>query len=94
MDALGFEYPDYERLGEEAEGLKRKRVVSMLKKQVQRSVEKDKKRRLTKNLNLAPEPSAPKKRKFMPSSRGEEERPSLPKYSAETPSATSIGVTD
>ncbi|KAL5668356.1 hypothetical protein ACJX0J_020577, partial [Zea mays] len=28
MDALGFEYPDYERLDEEAGGLKRKRVVS------------------------------------------------------------------
>jgi hypothetical protein len=28
MDALGFEYPDYERLDEEVRGLKRKRVVS------------------------------------------------------------------
>jgi hypothetical protein len=27
MDALGFEYPDYERLDKGAEGQKRKRVV-------------------------------------------------------------------
>jgi hypothetical protein len=33
MDALGFEYPDYERHHEEAEGLKRKRVVSVLTRQ-------------------------------------------------------------
>jgi hypothetical protein len=32
MDALGFEYPDYERLDEEAVGLKRKRVVCVLKR--------------------------------------------------------------
>jgi hypothetical protein len=31
MDALGFKYPDYERLDDEAGGLKRKRVVSILK---------------------------------------------------------------
>jgi hypothetical protein len=31
MDALGFEYPDYDRLNEEAKGVKNKRVVSILK---------------------------------------------------------------
>jgi hypothetical protein len=30
MDALNFEYPDYKRLDEGAEGEKRKRVVSIL----------------------------------------------------------------
>jgi hypothetical protein len=30
MDALNFKYPDYERLDKEAEGAKRKRVVSIL----------------------------------------------------------------
>jgi hypothetical protein len=92
MDALGFEYPDYERLDKEVGGLKRKRVESILKRQAQRSVEKDNKKRLTNNSKLTPEPSAPKKRKFMLSSHGEEERPSPLKHSAETPSATSIGV--
>jgi hypothetical protein len=33
MDALGFEYPDYDRLDEEAGGVKKKRVVSILKRQ-------------------------------------------------------------
>jgi hypothetical protein len=79
---------------EEGGGLKRKRVVSILKKQAQRSVEKDKKKRLTKNSKLTPEPSTSKKRKFMPSSHREEERPSPRKHSAKTCSATSIGVTE
>jgi hypothetical protein len=92
MDALGFEYPDYERLDEGAGGVKKKRVVSILKRQGQRSDEKDKKKRLIKNLKLTPEPSASKKRKIMSSSHGEEERPSSPKRSAETPSANSIDV--
>jgi hypothetical protein len=69
-------------------------VVSILKRQAKRSIEKDKKKRLTKNPKLTLEPLAPKKRKFMSSSRGEEERSSPPKYSAKTPSATSIGVTE
>jgi hypothetical protein len=58
--------------------------VSILKRQARRSVEKDKKKRLIKNSKLTPEPSAPKKRKVTPSSRGEEERPSPLKYSLET----------
>jgi hypothetical protein len=32
MDALNFEYPDYERFDKGAEGLKRKRIVSILNK--------------------------------------------------------------
>jgi hypothetical protein len=32
MDALGFEYPDYERLDRGAEGQKRKRVADVLNK--------------------------------------------------------------
>jgi hypothetical protein len=94
MDALGFKYPDYERLDEEAGGIKKKRVVCILKRQAQRFVEKDKKKRLTKNPKLTPEHSASKKRNVILSRRGEEERHSLPKHLAETPSATSIGVTE
>jgi hypothetical protein len=33
MDTLNFEYPDYERLGEEASGAMKKRTVSVLKRQ-------------------------------------------------------------
>jgi hypothetical protein len=40
MDAFNFEYPDYERLDKGAEGAKKKRVVSILKRQAMRSIEK------------------------------------------------------
>jgi hypothetical protein len=38
MDALNFEYPDYKRLDEGTEGVKRKRIVSILSRQAIRSV--------------------------------------------------------
>jgi hypothetical protein len=43
MDALKFEYPDYERLNEGAEGVKRKRIVSILNRQAARMVKEDEK---------------------------------------------------
>jgi hypothetical protein len=41
MDALNFEYLDYDRLDEGARGNKRKRVVSILGRQAARSVKED-----------------------------------------------------
>jgi hypothetical protein len=41
MDALNFDYPNYERLDEGAGGAKKKRVVSVMKRQSMRSIEKD-----------------------------------------------------
>jgi predicted secreted protein len=41
MDALNFEYPDYNRLDEGARGANRKRVVSILSRKVVRSVKED-----------------------------------------------------
>jgi hypothetical protein len=41
MDALNFEYPDYERLDEGAGGAKRKTVVSILGRQATQSVKED-----------------------------------------------------
>jgi hypothetical protein len=41
MDALSFEYPDYERLDEGAGGVKRKRVVSILGRKATRSIKED-----------------------------------------------------
>jgi hypothetical protein len=53
MDALNFEYPDYERLDRGAEGQKRKRVASVLDKEAAKLVKKDeetlKKRKLSLN---------------------------------------------
>jgi hypothetical protein len=55
MDALKFEYPDYERLSEGAEGPKRKRAVSVMQRQAARMIREDE--------NLA------KKKKFIPESK-------------------------
>jgi hypothetical protein len=41
MDALNFEYPDYERLSKGAEGLKRKRVVCVMNRQAARMIKED-----------------------------------------------------
>jgi hypothetical protein len=43
MDALDFEYPDYERLDKDAEGQKRKRVASVLNKEATKSMKDDEK---------------------------------------------------
>jgi hypothetical protein len=43
MDALNFEYPDYERLNKGAEGPKRKKIVSVMSTQAARMVKEDEK---------------------------------------------------
>jgi molybdopterin/thiamine biosynthesis adenylyltransferase len=42
MDALGFEYPDYERLDKGAEGQKRKKVADVLNKDDEEQLKKKK----------------------------------------------------
>jgi hypothetical protein len=54
MDALNFDYPDYEKLDKGAEGVKRKRVVSILSRQAARMVKEDKK--ASKKAKATPEP--------------------------------------
>jgi hypothetical protein len=63
MDALHFEYLDYERLNKGTEGQKRKRVVSVVGRQAARMVKEDEEK--LKKRKLSPEPTtvAPKKRK-------------------------------
>jgi hypothetical protein len=53
MDALNFEYPDYERLNKGAEGQKRKRVVSVLGREAARMVKEDEKVLKKRNLALS-----------------------------------------
>jgi hypothetical protein len=53
MDALKFEYRDYERLSKGAEGLKRKRVVSVMKRQAARMIEEDEKALKIRNPALS-----------------------------------------
>jgi hypothetical protein len=64
MDALYFEYPNYDRLDEGVEGAKRKRVVSILSRQAARSVKEDEE--ALKKMKTVSEPKAltPKKRKL------------------------------
>jgi hypothetical protein len=82
MDALNFEYPDYERLNKGANGAKRKRVVSVLSRQAARMVKEDEK--TLKKRKSSPEPKAPalKKRKAatpeLKVTEVEEETPSTP----------------
>jgi hypothetical protein len=56
MDALNFEYLDYERLNKGAEGKKRKRVVSVRSRQATRMVKEDEK--TLKKRKSSPEPKA------------------------------------
>jgi hypothetical protein len=84
MDALNFDYPDYERLNTGAEGQKRKRVVSVFSRQSTRMVKEDEE--AAKKRKSSPEPKvaapAPKKRKSAsPKAKTteiEEETPSTP----------------
>jgi hypothetical protein len=64
MDALNFEYPDYERLDGGTRGAKRKRIVSILDRQTIRSIKEDQKAIKKQKIVAEPNDSAPKKRKF------------------------------
>jgi hypothetical protein len=79
MDALKFEYPDYERLDKRAEGVKKKRIVSILSRQAARMVKEDEK--ASKKTKTSPEPkvAVSKKRKAeTPEPKITEETPSTP----------------
>jgi hypothetical protein len=52
MDALDFEYPDYERLDKDAEGQKRKRVAGALNKEATKPMKDDEEQK----KKLKPEP--------------------------------------
>jgi hypothetical protein len=80
MDALDFEYPDYERLDKDAEGQKRKKVAGTLNKDDEEQPKKKK---------LEPEPKAgvPKKRKATaPKQKAIDEE----EETAATPSTTDV----
>jgi hypothetical protein len=63
MDALKFEYHDYEQLNKGAEGTKRKRIVSVLSRQAARMVKEDEKILKKRKSSLEPKVAALKKRK-------------------------------
>jgi hypothetical protein len=63
MDALNFDYPDYETLDKGLEGVKRKRVVSILSRQAARMVKEDEKISKKTKSTLEPMAAVSKKRK-------------------------------
>jgi hypothetical protein len=87
MDALNFDYPDYEKLDEGAEGIKRKRIVNILSRQAARLIKEDEK--ALKKLRTAQEKkmAISKKRKLsiVPSSE-----PKAGKEAPSTPSAVEV----
>ena len=80
MDALKLEYPYYERLDKGAEGVKRKRIVSILSRQAARMVKEDEK--ASKKTKTAHEPkvAVSKKRK------AETSEPKITEATKKTPS--------
>jgi hypothetical protein len=80
MDALKFEYPDYERLDKGAEGVKRKRIVSILSRQAARMVKEDEKASKKRKSTPESKVAASKKRK------AESPEPKITEAAEETPS--------
>jgi hypothetical protein len=79
MDALKFEYPDYERLDKSAEGVKIKRIVSILSRQAARMVKEDEK--ASKKTKTTPEPKVAVSKK----GKAETPEPKITKAIEETP---------
>jgi hypothetical protein len=63
MDALKFEYPDYERLSKGAEGPKQKRAVSVMQRQAARMIKEDENLETKKKSSPEPKVAVSKKRK-------------------------------
>jgi hypothetical protein len=85
LDALNFDYPDYEQLGGDAEGPKRKNIASALDKESTKLAKKEKE--IFEKLSPEPMVAAPRKRKAVSpkpaspkptTSAREEEAPATP----------------
>jgi hypothetical protein len=63
LDALNFDYPDYEQLGGDAEGPKKKRIASALDKESTKLAKKE--QEISKKLSPEPKVTAPRKRKVV-----------------------------
>jgi hypothetical protein len=89
MDALNFEYPDYERIDEGTGGVKRKRIVSILSRQAIRSVKEDQEALKKRKTVSVPKVSTPKKRKLAEISSKKTKMQDVPKQTM-SPSSSSI----
>jgi hypothetical protein len=87
MDALNFEYPDYERLDRGAEGHKRKRVASVLNKEAAKLVKDDEEKLKKRKLRPEPKTDASKKRK---ATAPKQKATDIEEETTATPSATDV----
>jgi hypothetical protein len=87
MDALNFEYPDYERLDRGAEGQKRKRVASVLNKEATKMMKDDEEKLKKRKLRPEPKADASKKRK---ATAPKQKATNIEEETAATPSATDV----
>jgi hypothetical protein len=87
MDALNFEYPDYERLDRGAEGQKRKRVASVLNKEDAKLVKDDEEKLKKRKLRPEPKTDASKKRKSV---APKQKATDIEEETVATPSATDV----
>jgi hypothetical protein len=87
MDALNFEYPDYERLSKGAEGSKRKRVVSVMNRQSARMTKEDEDFLKKKKSSPEPKLTTSKKRK---TATPEPKMVEIEEGAPSTPSATEV----
>jgi hypothetical protein len=82
MDALNFEYPDYEPLNKGVEGQKRKRIISVLSRHAARMVKADEEALKKRKTSPEPKIATSKKRKAAApepkEAEIEEETPSTP----------------
>jgi hypothetical protein len=87
MDALNFEYPDYERLDRGTEGQKRKRVASVSNKEDAKLVKDDEENLKKRKLRPEPKTDASKKRK---AAAPKQKATDIEEETAATPSATDV----
>jgi hypothetical protein len=88
MDALNFEYPDYEKIDKGAEGVKRKRIVSILSRQAARMVKEDEK--ALKKTKIAPKPKVAVSKKRKP----EVSDPKVTEATEETPTPSATDIVE
>jgi hypothetical protein len=93
MDALNFEYTDYDRLEKGAGGAKRKRIVSILTRQAIRSVKEDQRAIKKQKILAESKDSAPKKRKLFRISPIEVKVQDVPEKTA-CPSPSSVDISE
>jgi hypothetical protein len=94
MDALNFEYLDYERLDEGARGAKRKRIVSILNRQAIQLVKEDQKALKKQKTPPKPKESAPKKWKLVMISSEETKVQDVPKKIMSPSSSSAAEVSE